>query len=200
MTIETAIAAGFRDPVLQSQTAFRTLLAALSEPGIVHSIADAIAAPEGLHQASAIALLSLADYETPIWLPQPLRDGPTGAWVRFHCGSTLVDDPARAAFAVLDAAAPEPKLSAFHLGTDQFPDRSTTLVLQCAALAGGEALVLSGPGIPGTRSIGPLGLRDGFVAELQDNAALYPLGVDLVLTHGDRLLGLPRSTRIGEAR
>ena len=43
-------------------------------------------------------------------------------------------------------------------------------------------------------------LRAGFVAELRDNAELYPLGVDLVLTHGDRLLGLPRSTRIGKAR
>ncbi len=200
MTTQTAIAPGFQDPVLQSQAAFRALLAALSEPGLVHELGAAIAAPEGLHRASAIVLLTLADYETPIWLPQPLRDGPAGAWLRFHCGSALIDDPARAAFAVLDAEATEPRLSAFHPGTDQFPDRSTTLILQCAALEGGEPLTLSGPGIPGTRSIAPLGLRAGFVAELRDNAELYPLGVDLVLTHGDRLLGLPRSTRIGKAR
>lgn len=200
MTTQTAIAPGFQDPVLHSQAAFRALLAALSEPGLVHELGAAIAAPEGLHLASAIALLTLADYETPIWLPQPLRDGPAGAWLRFHCGSALIDDPARAAFAVLDAEATEPRLSAFHPGTDQFPDRSTTLILQCAALEGGEPLTLSGPGIPGTRSIAPLGLRAGFVAELRDNAERYPLGVDLVLTHGDSLLGLPRSTRIGEVR
>jgi alpha-D-ribose 1-methylphosphonate 5-triphosphate synthase subunit PhnH len=200
MTTQTAIAAGFHDPVFQSQAAFRTLLAALSEPGIVQVVAATIAAPRGLNPASATALLTLADYETPIWLPQPLRDGPAGAWLRFHCGSALVEDPTRAAFAVLDAEASEPRLSDFHPGTDQFPDRSTTLILQCAALEGGEEISLSGPGIPDTRSIAPLGLRAGFVAELRSNATLYPLGIDLVLTHGDRLLGLPRSTRIEEAR
>lgn len=197
---DTLIGAGFSDPVFQSQGAFRALLAALSEPGLACDLGDAIVPPAGLEAATAVALLTLADYETPIWLPAALRDGPAGAWLRFHCGAALVDDPARAAFAVIDGAATEPKLAAFNTGDDQFPDRSTTVLIQCAGFEGGEAVTLEGPGIAGQRSITPTGLRPGFWAEVEDNAALYPLGVDLLLVHGAQVLGLPRSTQIVEAR
>ncbi|WP_100959198.1 phosphonate C-P lyase system protein PhnH [Bosea sp. FBZP-16] len=197
---DTLIGAGFADPVFQSQGAFRALLAALSEPGLACDLGDAIVPPAGLEAATAVALLTLADYETPIWLPAALRDGPAGAWLRFHCGAALVDDPARAAFAVIDGAATEPRLAAFNAGDDQFPDRSTTVLIQCAGFEGGEAVTLEGPGIPGRRSIAPTGLRPGFWAEVEDNAAVYPLGVDLLLVHGAQVLGLPRSTQIVEAR
>lgn len=197
---DTLIGAGFADPVFQSQGAFRALLAALSEPGLAYDIGVSVETPVGLEPATAVALLTLADYETPIWLPAALRDGPAGAWLRFHCGATLVDDPARAAFAVIDGAVAEPKLAAFNAGDDQFPDRSTTVLVQCAGFEGGEGVTLAGPGIPGQRSIAPSGLRAGFWTEVEDNAAVYPLGVDLLLVHGAQVLGLPRSTQIVEAR
>jgi alpha-D-ribose 1-methylphosphonate 5-triphosphate synthase subunit PhnH len=197
---DTLIGAGFADPVFQSQGAFRALLAALAEPGLARDVGHAVDEPAGLEPATAVALLTLADYETPIWLPAALRDGPAGAWLRFHCGAALVDDPAKAAFAVIDGAATEPKLAAFNAGDDQFPDRSTTVLVQCAGLDGGETVTLEGPGIPGRRSIAPAGLRPGFWAEVEENAAVYPLGVDLLLVHGAQALGLPRSTQIVEAR
>ncbi|TQI74126.1 alpha-D-ribose 1-methylphosphonate 5-triphosphate synthase subunit PhnH [Bosea sp. AK1] len=200
MPTETMIAPGFSDPVFQSQAAFRALLAALSEPGTLQQVAGEIAPPEGLATATATALLTLADYETPVWLPEGLRNGPAGAWLRFHCAAALVNDPTEAAFAVIDGAADEPRLSAFNLGTDQFPDRSTTVIVQVAALEGGPALTLAGPGILGSRNIAPQGLRPGFTDELRENGALYPLGVDVLLTHGESLIGLPRSTQIEEAR
>ena len=197
---DTLIGAGFADPVFQSQGAFRALLAALSEPGLACDIGVSVETPVGLEPATAVALLTLADYETPIWLPAALRDGPAGAWLRFHCGATLVDDPARAAFAVIDGAVAEPKLAAFNAGDDQFPDRSTTVLVQCAGFEGGDAVTLAGPGIPGQRSIAPSGLRAGFWTEVENNAPLYPLGVDLLLVNGAQVLGLPRSTQIVEAR
>ncbi len=200
MPAETLIAPGFSDPVFQSQAAFRALLAALSEPGTLQQVSGEIAPPEGLTTATATALLTLADYETPVWLPEALRNGPAGAWLRFHCAAALVDDPSEAAFAVIDGAADEPKLSAFNLGTDQFPDRSTTVIVQVSSLEGGPALTLAGPGIPGSRSITPQGLRPGFTDELRENGALYPLGVDVLLAQGEDLIGLPRSTQIEEAR
>lgn len=199
-TNETLLGAGFSDPVFQSQTAFRALLAALSEPGQTRELAIAVEPPAGLERATALALLTLADYETPIWLPASLRDGAAGAWLRFHCGAALVEDPARAAFAVIDGASPEPKLAAFNPGDDQFPDRSTTVIVQCAALAGGETMTLEGPGIAGSCAIAPSGLRPGFWDELAANGALYPCGVDLILSHGAYLIGLPRSTQIQETR
>ncbi|HEY5793617.1 MAG TPA: phosphonate C-P lyase system protein PhnH, partial [Bosea sp. (in: a-proteobacteria)] len=134
MTTDTLIGSGFSDPVFQSQGAFRALLAALAEPGTRQQVAVGIAPPEGLQAATATALLTLADYETPIWLPPVLRDGPAGAWLRFHCGAALVSDPDKAAFAVLDGSSPEPSLAAFDAGSDQFPDRSTTIIVQCTAL------------------------------------------------------------------
>ncbi|KRE24665.1 hypothetical protein ASE66_05430 [Bosea sp. Root483D1] len=194
------IHAGFSDPVFQSQGAFRALLAALSEPGLARDLGDAIEAPTGLEPATAVALLTLADYETPIWLPVALRDGPAGAWLRFHCGAALVEEPSRAAFAVIDGAASEPKLASFNAGDDQFPDRSTTVLVQCGGLEGGEAVTLEGPGIAGHRTIAPAGLRPGFWAEVEGNATLYPLGIDLLLVHGTQALGLPRSTQIVGAR
>lgn len=200
MPAETMIAPGFSDPVFQSQAAFRALLAALSEPGKLQRVASEIAPPEGLAIATATALLTLADYETPVWLPEALRNGPAGAWLRFHCAAALVDDPTEAAFAVIDGTAGEPNLSAFNLGTDQFPDRSTTVIVQVSGLEGGPALTLSGPGISGSRNIAPQGLRPGFTEELRENNALYPLGVDVVLACGDSMIGLPRSTQIQEAR
>lgn len=196
--MQTTIAPGFSDPVFQSQAAFRALLTALSEPGLIQQVAPGFAAPEGFEPSTAIALLTLADYETPIWLPPALRDGPAGAWLRFHCGAALVEEPAQASFAVIGGAADAPLLSAFNPGTDQFPDRSTTVLVQCAGLAGGDAVTLSGPGIAGQRDIAPSGLRPGFWAELAANAELYPLGVDLILSHGEAVIGLPRSTQIVE--
>jgi alpha-D-ribose 1-methylphosphonate 5-triphosphate synthase subunit PhnH len=200
MSAETMIAPGFSDPVFQSQAAFRALLAALSEPGTLQQIASEIAPPEGLATATATALLTLADYETPVWLPEALRNGPAGAWLRFHCGAALADNPTEAVFAVIDGTAPEPKLSDFNLGTDQFPDRSTTVIVQVAGFEGGPALTLAGPGILGSRNIAPQGLRSGFTDELRENSALYPLGVDVLLAHGEGVIGLPRSTQVEEAR
>jgi len=198
MAVDTLIAAGFSDPVFQSQSAFRALLVALSEPGTRHAIARETPGPEGLDGAAATALLTLADYETPIWLAAGLRDGPAGAWLRFHCGAALVEAPALASFAVFDGAAAGPLLADFNPGHDQFPDRSTTVIVSCTTLDGGSEVTLSGPGIAGTRSIAPSGLRPGFWAEVAANAELYPLGVDLILSCGDTLIGLPRSTQILE--
>ena len=81
MPAETMIAPGFSDPVFQSQAAFRALLAALSEPGTLQQVAGEITPPEGLTTATATALLTLADYETPVWLPEAI------AWIhRRHAG------------------------------------------------------------------------------------------------------------------
>lgn len=200
MPTSTHLSAGFTDPVFQSQAAFRAVLAALSEPGTLQAPDAGILPPAGLCAAAATALLTLADYETPLFLPPALREGEAGAWLRFHCGSALVDEPAQAAFAVIEGTETSPAIADFDPGHDQFPDRSCTVFVQCAGLDGGPQVRLTGPGIPGERIIAPSGLRPGFWAEVAANAELYPLGVDLVLCHGAQMIGLPRSTRIEEVR
>ena len=177
-------------------------MAALAEPGTIQDLGDAIAPPLGFEPATATALLALADYETPIWIPASLREEEAGAWLRFHCAAPLPSEPAEAGFAVILTGAEAPALSRFAVGDDLFPDRSATVILQCEALEGGEVVTLSGPGIAGTRSIAPRGLRPGFWAEVEANAALYPLGIDMLLACGSRIIGLPRSTQVqtGETR
>lgn len=195
MSLQTMIAPGFSDPVFQSQAAFRALMAALAEPGTIQDLGEAIAPPPGFEPATATALLALADYETPIWIPASLREAEAGAWLRFHCAAPLPSDPAEAGFAVILAGAEAPPLARFAIGDELFPDRSATVILQCEALEGGAAVTLSGPGIAGTRRIAPRGLRAGFWTEVAANAALYPLGIDLLLACGRRIIGLPRSTQ-----
>lgn len=187
---------GFADPVFQSQAAFRTLLAALSEPGTIHALEGAVTPPAGFAAATALSLLTLADYETPLWLDPTRREGAAGHWARFHCAVPFAASPAEAVFAVLDGAAAGPKLAAFNGGSDLFPDTSTTLIIECAAFEGGETVTLSGPGIETTRTIEPAGLRAGFWDEVAANNALYPLGVDMLLVAGHRIMGLPRSTLV----
>lgn len=190
---------GFADPAFEAQSAFRTILAALSEPGTIHALGEAIKVPDGFGPATAILLLTLADYETPVWLDEARRSGVAGAWLRFHASTPLSAAPEAAAFAVLAAGEDAPKLEAFHPGDDLFPDRAATLVIECEALEGGAAVELSGPGIPGTRGIAPKGLRAGFWDEVIANNALYPLGVDMVLVSGHRIIGLPRSTLVTQS-
>lgn len=189
--------AGFADPVFGAQAAFRAILSALSEPGTIHALDAGIKAPEGLQPASAVILLTLADYETPLWLDDAGRAGAAGAWLRFHAAAPLAAGTDSAAFAVIAGGGEAPKLADFSAGSDLFPDRSTTILVECAALEGGAPVTLSGPGIPGTRIIAPEGLRAGFWEEVAANNALYPLGVDLMLVAGNRVIGLPRSTLAG---
>ena len=68
-----------------------------------------------------------------------------------------------------------------------------------AALTGGPAVRLTGPGIRGTATLAPAGLRPSFWREVAANNARYPLGVDCLLVAGAEVIGLPRSTIVGPA-
>ncbi len=191
----TEITAGFSDPVLDAQKAFRHILDALSNPGRIETLDIALSAPAGLVHAAAVTLLTVADFETPLWLPASLAET-AGPWLRFHATVRLTDDPAEAFFALLTGAAGEPALSAFHDGDDLYPDRSTTILVQCAGFEGGEAVSLTGPGIKDKAIVTPVGLPHGFWPSLRANNTRYPRGVDVILVSGNRIMGLPRSLTI----
>lgn len=187
---------GFRDPVMDAQRCFRRILAAMAEPGTVHALDADIDAPPGLAPAAAILLLVLADHETPLWLePGHAAAAP---FLCFHTGARLAELPVRARFAVVDASASVP-LTAFDQGDERYPDRSATVIVHCPSLTGGAAVELAGPGIRGRRPVAPLGVDAHFWSEFGANGARYPLGVDLVLVAGHRIMCLPRSTRVVDA-
>lgn len=185
---------GFADPVGSAQSTFRLVLTALSEPCRILSLDGDLPAAPGLGPAATAIGLSLLDGDTPLWC-----DGAAAAaaaYLRFHTGVPIVGSPRLAAFALIGAAATVPRLDAFDGGTDEYPDRSATLVIEVPALDEGQGPVFRGPGIPDRRSLAVAGLPEGFIAARRAASAGFPRGVDILFTCGARLAGLPRSTRI----
>lgn len=186
----------FSDKVLSAQAAFRSMLDAMARPGHAPTIAIDFDAPAGLAPATAALALSLFDHDTPIWRDDALNGEALGRWLRFHAGAPLTNDPAQAAFALIGDAARRSDFSRFALGTNDYPDRSTTLILQVESLSAGSPLLLTGPGIKEAATLAPDPLPPDFIAQWEANRALFPRGVDLVFCAGDRLAALPRTTRV----
>lgn len=178
---------GFRDPALDAAKAFRGLMNAMARPGTIHDVTGA-APPEPLSVAAGTALLTLCDAETPLFLSGVYDVANIRDWVTFHTGASLVG-PAHCMFALGRWQDLVP-LSAYPVGTPEYPDRSATLIVETQGLAQSGA-TLSGPGI---RDTAELALPD--IAALQGNHALYPLGLDFLFTEGDRIAALPRSTEV----
>ncbi len=189
-----ALTPGFADPVHGAQGSFRTLLTALSEPGRILSLPGVEEPPPGLSPAMAAVALTLLDGDTPIWCDAKALEALP--WLRFHCGAPLVDDLARAAFVLCATGAGAPPISAMASGEDDYPDRSATLVMEVEALSANHGWRLTGPGIETERMIQVDGLPSGFQEAWTANGAIFPRGVDVIFTCGDRVAGLPRRIRI----
>ena len=193
------LAPGFADPVHDAQATFRAVMDALARPGLPRPLTPGLVPPSPLTPELAAVALALTDADTPVWLDAGLAEAPSvAAYLRFHTGAPLTEDPAAAAFALVSDPVRCPPLGAFAPGTPAYPDTSTTLVLALDVITEGEGLCLAGPGIRGTARLAPVPLPAGFVAQHAINRADFPLGVDLILTAPGRVAGLPRSTAITE--
>ncbi|WP_423196392.1 MULTISPECIES: phosphonate C-P lyase system protein PhnH [unclassified Cupriavidus] len=195
MTAAPSLLPGFDHPVDDAQQVFRTALHAFAHPGQVQALPATSGLPDGLSPAAAALLLTLADSDTPVWLPADIPAA-ARAFLRFHCGCPLVDDLAAATFVCVPAGYAMPMLAHCAQGDPAYPDRSATLLIEVASLARGDALVLRGPGIDTTQALAVTGLAPDFRAQWQANHAGFPLGVDLLLTAGDRFCALPRTTQL----
>lgn len=191
------IAGGFADPVFDAQAIFRAVMDAMARPGTIQPARAATRPPQPLSPVAAAVALTLCDNDTPLWLDARLKQSPAAAsWLGFHAGAPLADAPADAHFALVADPAELMALENFPQGTQEYPDRSTTLILQVDTLSGGEALILEGPGIDGAARFAPSPLPRHFVEQWKQNRARFPRGVDLVLVAPEGIACLPRSTRI----
>ena len=190
---------GFGDAVRQSQSTFRLALAAMARPGSIENCNPQLLPPPPLSAPAAALLLTLADFETPVWLDHQLAESPEVAnFVRFHTGARLVASPAAAAFAVVADAARLPPLGGFQQGTPEYPDRSTTILMQVATLEA-RGWRLEGPGIPHAARLRAAPVPSQFLSELARNRSRFPRGVDIFFVTPNAIAALPRSVRVAEA-
>lgn len=189
---------GFASPARDSQAVFRTVMQAMARPGAIEPLACHVQAPAPLLATSAALVLALADFETPIWLDEALaRSDSVRDFVRFHCGSRLVSEPRDAAFAVVSMPLAMPALQAFNQGLPQFPDRSTTIIVEVEQLSN-QGWTLHGPGIKGEIGFSAAPLPADFGRQLLLNREGFPLGVDVVLVTPMSIAALPRSVHVKE--
>lgn len=178
---------GFADPPVASAHAFRRVMEAMARPGTIHQITGA-APPAPLSAAAGAVILTLCDTETPIHLAGRMDAADLRGWLAFHTGAPICGrENCMFALGHWDDLLP---LSDYPVGTAAYPDRSATLIVETDHLdPAGQPL--RGPGI---RDTAHLSLPDADA--LRANHALFPLGLDFILTCGDRIAALPRSTKV----
>lgn len=197
VSVSRSLAAGFSDPVFDSQSAFRRMMEALANPGRIRPIAMSMSADVPLLPSAAAVVLALCDFETPVGLSPHVAAMPGVAeFVRFHTGAPLVPELSRAAFAVVDLRHDDMDPASFAQGTAEYPDRSTTIIALCDSLETGAAHVIAGPGLDGTGALRVSPLPDSFAVRWAANRVSFPLGVDIIFAAPGQIVGLPRSTRI----
>jgi alpha-D-ribose 1-methylphosphonate 5-triphosphate synthase subunit PhnH len=191
-----AVSGGFAEPVAESQITFRLVLEAMAHPGRIVELPYQPADENNrqLGKAATAVGLTLLDLETPIWLQPELSAA--APFLRFHCGSSIVTNPGECRFAFARAEADIPTLESFDLGSEEYPDRSTTLVLEVAELGRGHAFMLRGPGIRERTRLEANRIPPRLWDERRALAPLFPRGVDLLLTCGRRLAAIPRTTLV----
>lgn len=180
-----ALEGGFSNPSHDSARAFRALMNAIARPGTTYEVGGALP-PAPLSVAAGVLLLTLCDGDTGIYLTPEFDTVDIRTWISFHIGAPIVA-PMKADFAVGRWGDLAP-IDRFAIGDAEYPDRSTTLVVEDSAAVD---VILKGPGIKTQQAF-----QLPEIAAFQQNAALFPLGRDFYFTKGAELAALPRSTEV----
>lgn len=160
-----------------------------------------------------------ATYEALMWalsrpglireLPAPGVEGLIDALIdrecAVHCGPlALSDHAARSGAAIVPLSEADhvflpseltpSLLRGLRQGSDLHPEDGATLVIE-ARFGAGQGVQLTGPGVNGAQYIQMGGLPDGFW-EMRRDVMRYPMGFEIFLIDGARVMGLPRSCAV----
>jgi alpha-D-ribose 1-methylphosphonate 5-triphosphate synthase subunit PhnH len=197
MTTVAELPAGFADKVQSAQATFRSVMDAMARPGSVHRIVAVGGTPSPMMRGTAAIALTLFDHDTPVWLdPGMSETSDVTRWLKFHTGAPVVPDSAISSFALIGDGRALVSLDRFSFGTNEYPDRSATLILQVKSLTLGERFELEGPGINGTSVLRAAIQPADLFERLAINVALFPRGIDVVLVADDAIVAIPRTTRL----
>jgi alpha-D-ribose 1-methylphosphonate 5-triphosphate synthase subunit PhnH len=119
------IGLAWEQPVHGAQQSFRTLLAAMSHPGRIHTLPPAACAgvepPGAMSMAAAVSLLTLLDAESSVHFAGLEDASASGGFFRFHCGAPTAP-LAQCQFAYAHGSAADAALSeAMQQGSDAVP-------------------------------------------------------------------------------
>ena len=151
-----------------AQSVFRAVMDAMARPGTVQAIGRRAEPPQPLSTTAAAVALTLCDHDTPLWLDPALRGSRRGhrlAPLPHRRAARDIPRPRR----ISRWSRIRPALIAlenFAQGTHEYPDRSTTLILQVDEPRSGASLAaLEGPGIEDREASLPQPLPRHFVAQ-----------------------------------
>lgn len=191
------ITPGFKETVHDAQASFREVLDALSRPGTIRTLPAPLSTPASLSPALTAIILTLADYDTPIWLDEPTLTSGAAAYFAFHCGCRVTSSPDEAVFVISGTANRRPRLADLSQGTPEYPDRSATLLIDVGSFEqGADRVRLSGPGVRESLTVSIKAPDDRFWCDMEENHGRYPLGVDVILCADHQVIALPRSTKV----
>lgn len=117
--------------------------------------------------------------------------------VLFHCACVVVNDVAEADFLVVTAAmAQNMDWRQLKRGSERSPEQSATMLVQLDDNENSHemATIWQGSGILNHRSVS-LPIDKAFCLQ-RASALSFPLGVDVVFTQENSLMGLPRTTQV----
>ena len=160
---------------------FLTLMNAFAYPGRIYAL------PESGEPFALIAE-SLLDLETSAYTPLEWLQPVLAA-----AGARLLP-AAGAAYHFYNTDALEGIVAA-PIGTMNRPDDAATVFISGCTFDSGDQRTLSGAGINGTTTLRVGGVSDR-LWELRAARVRFPLGWDVVLLDGHRVIGLPRTTNM----
>lgn len=187
-------APGFSNPVLNSQTVYRSLMSAMAEPAKVICMEKYCQGPAGLFPTTAAIALTLFDNDTVIFNAD--NTASSNEWIRFHCGAPLTVHEPDAHYAIIPKNHAPINTSLLSIGSPEYPDKSATLLIEVESFNEGMALEATGPGIKESTRFRVTGLAPQWLQLMADNTGLFPQGIDYILLSPESLLCLPRTTRL----
>lgn len=167
-----------KEEVLANE-AFHALLWSLSRPGQVRTL------PAAGETALIAALLDrecAVSCDDPLLIPAIMETG------------AAVADIVMADHVFLGQFTNPARLQDVRLGSDLYPDDGATVIVR-GMIGSGPWLRLTGPGVDGALDIQLGGISAEFW-QTRKNLIRYPMGFDLFVLDGSKVMGLPRSTHV----
>lgn len=185
---------GFQDEVIESQRCFKKAMKAMSEPGYLVTL-DPLKTSVNVSSATFSLALTLIDQDISVWVSPQLSSATFIDNLRFYCGCRLTKSPLEADFVFIQLSEWQ-DLENLKRGTEEYPDRFPTLIIEADGLAEKGDIKLSGPGINGSRCVDIIGIDQHHIDLLKRNQQHFPMGYDFMFTCGNQLMALPRTTEV----